>query len=279
VEKFPVLPSVRKFCRKKYRAFVGLSKKGPVWRAMSWCGSVASRFGVRGVVAVAGESALDGKPTVPTSVKAHSVTSSSASVKWTVVKSSTYGKDTSVLSIRGGVLKEWETAFDGAESSFALKGLQPGTAYDCRVQATNSKGASEFATASFTTKLISGPDGWVQGPGYRWRQSQAEVEVVLDIPPGTGPRDLSFVLLKKSIAFALKGEGEGGGSPPALLSGDFFAPVDKEETFWELQKAPSGQQMEVLLTVSKEKPALWPCVVVGHPCVDIDYAKMKPKSE
>jgi len=183
----------------------------------------------------------------------------------------------------------WMTLIEGhSECELLLKPLVPGTEYEARVRATNSKGSSPWRTIAFTTKrkpLLLHNGAGDEGPAYRWLQSLNEETISVicyGLPAHTKARNIevTFKPTKLRVAAVL---------PPAaqtLLDGDLFAAIVPNDSMWELKDAADGEGRELHLTLAKlvtrkaaEKDApLWPQLLKTHPEIDMSKVKRAEKS-
>ena len=176
-----------------------------------------------------------------------------------------------------------------------LKPLLEGTSYEVRVRATNSKGSSDWKTASFVTKqkplLVdaaanSGVGGMAggSGPGYKWMQSLKDQGLHVTIgplPAHTKARHIDVSFRPGRLAVSAFGQ--------SLLDGELHAAIQPDECSWELKDEPgdgTGRELHVQMLkfvdlASKkggDKEPLWPMLVKGHPEVDTSTVKREDKS-
>merc|ERR1719291_1155397 len=139
-----------------------------------------------------------------------------------------------------------------------------------RVRAVNSKGQSEWCEGRFRTKQVAVGNGG-SGPGYVWSQStddDCDLLVKVPVPQGTRARQLKVVVKKESLDISLNGQ--------AVVVGQLFNTVKPDDVEWELI---DGCELQITLlkdfTGSASPVYIWPCLLRGHPQVDVSGIKRK----
>lgn len=269
---------------KQARWMKRMSGRGPIFWALAWVHRVSVRVGRK----VYG-SKLDVLPLAPKALGTETRGAVKAKLKWLPTPSSSYSTEAYEVHIRPRVLadggddeKGWVKLVDDlSEVELLLKPLQPGTEYDVRVRAVNSKGASEWRECAFTTKdqpklSADGERAGGAGPGYTWAQHLKDESLVVTLgalPSSTRGKQLDVKVLPGSLEVRRDGE--------VLLSGELFAGVKHEDVEWELADASGsggGRELQISL-VKSGKPGgpFWPHLIKGHPEIDISTLKRKEK--
>jgi len=271
--------------RKQLRWMSKMSMRGPIPGFVRFC----RRQYVRAKRKYHGD-ALDVLPLAPTAVGPTARMTKGASLKWLVKPHSDYSMEAYEVQVRpapsagagGGDEPEWTTAAEAvAETKYALGDLEPDTEYAVRVRAHNSKGRSEWCTASFRTKQQPVDQGGT-GPGYTWNQSgkkAQDVVLVVPLPAGTRAKQLSVTVKPAALTIAL--QPASGGAKEALVAGELYAAVKHDDIEWEIgDAAGGGDGKELKLTMQKlaAAHAFWPCVVKGHPEIDMSSLKKEQMS-
>lgn len=111
------------------------------------------------------------------------------------------------------------------------------------------KQLNEFTGRSELQPAVDGTDGVAKAEeGYSWTQTDEDIEVVVPLPAGATPKDVSVKYLSKSLEVKCQKE------PMVVLS--LFARVDPDGCTWTYDR--SGDQTNLVITMEKADPASWP---------------------
>ncbi|KAI9299100.1 CS-domain-containing protein [Neoconidiobolus thromboides FSU 785] len=103
------------------------------------------------------------------------------------------------------------------------------------------------------------------GPGYKWRQTLKEVEVVIPLEKGKRARDLNVQIKLKGIKISYK-QGD-----QVLVEGELFNKLNMEESTWSIEDS------DLVLSLEKFNPIeWWESVIIGHPKIDV--SKIEPEN-
>ena len=181
-------------------------------------------------------------------------------------------------------------ADDVAGDELILPSLIEDLAYEARVRSVNSKGASNWIKCSFRTKQmpLTSDDGHRaggHGPGYTWMQHLKDETIVVTVgplPAGTRAKMLDVKVTPTALSIKVLG----GSTTVAPVEGELFKEVKADEIEWELNdikgENSSGGARELILTLIKAGKLgdgpFWPCLIKGHPDVDVSGLKREEKS-
>lgn len=103
---------------------------------------------------------------------------------------------------------------------------------------------------------------------YVWTQQLADLQVMVDVPPGTKGRDLTVVIENRKLKVGLKGQ-------TPLIDGELHKKVIVDDSFWTLES--DGGTKQVSISLQKENTMeWWKCVIKGDP--EIDTTKVQPEN-
>jgi len=274
---------------KQLRWMRRMSGQGPIF----WAFARINRLTVRVSRKLYGDK-LDVLPKAPSALGTTARGATRAVLKWIPQPTSQFSTETFEVELRHAL----KTAADGtplAEAEWVtltseltldeleLKPLTADIAYEARVRAVNSKGASEWRTVEFATKQapVKSEDGQRAGgygPGYTWQQNLKDDALHVTIgplPAGTKAKTLEVTVMPTHITAKRLGA--------ELLSGDFFGNVSSEDVEWELKDVPGGdgtRELHVTLTKTGKTAGtgpFWPQLLKGHPEVDVSGLKRVEK--
>ena len=269
---------------KQARWMKRMSGRGPIFWALAWAHRMSVRVGRKMY-----GTKLDVLPLAPKALGTETRGAVRAKLKWLPTPSSSYSTELYEVHIRPRALangddehKGWvKLADDLSEVELLLKPLQPGTEYDVRVRAVNTKGASEWRECAFTTKdqpvlSADGERAGGAGPGYTWAQHLKDESLLVTLgglPSSTRGKQLEVKVLPGSLEVRREGS--------VLLSGELFGGVRHEEVEWELTDASGksgGRELSISL-IKSGKPGgpFWPHLLKGHPEIDVSTLKRKEK--
>ena len=92
---------------------------------------------------------------------------------------------------------------------------------------------------------------------YKWSQSHNEVEVQVDLPPGTKAKQLNIVMRPKNLKIQIKGEDK------PLVDGELDNKIKPDDSFWTIE---DGQRL--ILTFVKATETIWKTVILGDKEID-----------
>jgi hypothetical protein len=97
-------------------------------------------------------------------------------------------------------------------------------------------------------------------PNYSWVESDGELEVRVELPPGTPARDVEYSLTKSSVKIGLKGKSS------ALVQGQLKGAVAIDGSFWTIDEEKDGSRALFLRLekVAYEEGMGWRGVVKGE---------------
>lgn len=96
-------------------------------------------------------------------------------------------------------------------------------------------------------------------------QTLGELEIRLQVPPGTSGKDLTVLIKKKALTVGLKKQ-------DPLLDGELPKDIKVEESTWTLD-----DNKEVVIHLEKiNKMEWWSQIILGHP--SIDTSKIQPEN-
>lgn len=90
--------------------------------------------------------------------------------------------------------------------------------------------------------------------GWRWIQSDSDVEVTVALPDGTTKQRLNVTIGRLSLRVALKDDP----TSPLVELKRLYAPVSVDESTWTLGSESSGPHVQV--TLEKEEAKTWPLI-------------------
>ncbi|KAI7870842.1 HSP20-like chaperone [Spinellus fusiger] len=100
---------------------------------------------------------------------------------------------------------------------------------------------------------------------YTWKQTLQDVSVAIPVPKGTRGRDIDFVIKKKYIKVALKGQ-------PTILEGELCKDILVDDSTWTIDN-----QQEILVHIEKSNQMTWwENVVTTAPKIDVQ--KIQPEN-
>uniref|UniRef100_A0A7S1U7F9 Nuclear migration protein nudC n=1 Tax=Phaeomonas parva TaxID=124430 RepID=A0A7S1U7F9_9STRA len=103
---------------------------------------------------------------------------------------------------------------------------------------------------------------------YTWTQQLGDLQVLVEVPPGTRSRDLSITIAARKLKVGLKGQ-------PPLIDGELHKKIIVDESFWTLED--DGGKKTVNIAMQKENQMeWWKCVVKGD--AEIDTRKVQPEN-
>ena len=255
---------------KQWRWATRVSQKGPIF----WLGAWTHRCAVR-LARKVGPDACDVMPQQVTALGTARRGCDFVVLQWIPNRTSTFSSEAYELHLRettsaGQEGGGWVPQKDGLSTcELRVSQMRPATAYDARVRACNSKGAGGWRVAHFTTKQPASNGGGA-GSGYTWIQAlgpEGTIGLTIDLPAGTRSKQLDVSVTPSTLRINLDGE-------VTLVSGTLHAPVDPDETTWEICDASSGgRQLQLSLTKSDRKGPYWPCVLRGE--VEVDTSQLK----
>ena len=103
--------------------------------------------------------------------------------------------------------------------------------------------------APTTRHIFQAADG---KPVYSWDQTISEVNIFVDVPPGTRSKDISCTIGSNHLCFGLVG------NPPFLDMG-LSGKVKVSESYWTIEDG----ELHIALTKSLEGET-WPSPIQGH---------------
>lgn len=251
-----------------------LSQAGPVFRF----GAFVWRWVARGLRAALGDR-LDGTPVKPTKLVV-SPRLAGAGVRWNLVQSSILSQDRAVvetaqqLGLDPGAELAWTEAYAGAADSCDVELKLPWRACQVRVCSENTRGRSDWVIVKPFYCLQSPVDG-TGGLGphgtYSWKQSDVELELTVPLPALAAPAKEFSVTIKKTALRVAHGP-----TGTSFVDGKLRNVVEPEDSFWEM--SGKGDDRRLVVTLCKKEPGgTWPCVVVGHPLIDVGELRAKER--
>jgi len=267
---------------KQLRWMRRMSSQGPIF----WIGARVQRLWVRLLRAVYGDK-MDRPPGTPTQIGLTYRTSKAATIKWHPAPRSIYSSEKYELQMRlsdpeivelikqsdkGEELADWISLDSKLEpSELKAAPLQPDTAYEARVRAVNSRGASDWVTVGFHTKQTA-VDGGGSGPGYTWKQHTKDdtLTLVVPVPAGTRGKQVGVHVMPTTLKLTLNDE--------PLVEGGLFGTVKSSDIEWEMvEEGGGGKQVVLTLAKTEKDKPFWPQLISGHPEVDVRGLKRDPK--
>merc|ERR1711998_139775 len=100
---------------------------------------------------------------------------------------------------------------------------------------------------------------------YRWTQTLPDLDVFVDVPPGTRAKQLNVEIKHKHLTIGFKGQ-------PPMIDGDLHQKVNLEDSFWNLE---DNKLLSLHLTKFNQME-WWKCVIQGDQ--EIDTQKIEPES-
>lgn len=266
----PQAAPVRRFFKKHTNWFTRLSKQGPVFRLFGMIYRVTKRLAARVLRGLNGDK-LDVPTVKPVALGATRTGVDRIELKWMPAPYHWLSKEWYQLDVKDG--GDWQTLSTSDTSSFTHTGLKPGGKHTYRIQAVNSKGASQPLIKEVYTKQYP-VDGGGKGDGYTWTQDGKTVTVHLQAPEGTRSKDLIVRCMPSELSVTHKSAGL------TLLSAPLTDLVHTDEMEWELCDSQDGRSLSI--TLFKQKAAmksseLWRSAFKGHPPIDTAYIKFEPK--
>jgi len=86
--------------------------------------------------------------------------------------------------------------------------------------------------------------------GWRWTQSEEEVEITVSLPEGTAKGGISVTISRSSLRIALKAD-----SANPLIDVKLLHPVCAEDSTWTMGSDAKGPHVQV--TLAKEQEQMW----------------------
>ena len=111
-------------------------------------------------------------------------------------------------------------------------------------------------------------EGMSTGNQYTWSQTDGEVEVVLQIPHQWKLDELVINLQPTTLSITHTPSGE------TVLDGELFGKVMKDDSTWQLE--PGELTMMLEKVDDSKKQDRWPCVIAGHPEIDLNARAHRP---
>jgi hypothetical protein len=90
--------------------------------------------------------------------------------------------------------------------------------------------------------------------GWRWSQTESDVEVLVALPEGTTKDGISVVINRSSLRIILKANS----SKPLLDIRKLYFPVNTDESTWVMGSDAKGPHVQV--TLEKEQEQTWPYI-------------------
>merc|ERR1712196_621030 len=87
--------------------------------------------------------------------------------------------------------------------------------------------------------------------GWRWTQTESDVEILVTLPEGTTKAGVSVVFNRTSLKVALKSDP----SNPLLDAKKLFHPVAADECTWVMGSDERGPHLQI--TLEKEQEQMW----------------------
>eukprot|EP00036_Acanthoecidae_sp_10tr_P007549 CAMPEP_0182922446 /NCGR_PEP_ID=MMETSP0105_2-20130417/4803_1 /TAXON_ID=81532 ORGANISM="Acanthoeca-like sp., Strain 10tr" /NCGR_SAMPLE_ID=MMETSP0105_2 /ASSEMBLY_ACC=CAM_ASM_000205 /LENGTH=389 /DNA_ID=CAMNT_0025060063 /DNA_START=204 /DNA_END=1373 /DNA_ORIENTATION=- len=253
-----------------------LSKKGPVFRAMAWffrrLADVARAAGLAGW--------LDGPPLPPEGVRVSPMVGSTK-VAWCVPHTGLLSEELCIVEAAqvtptGSADPKWTEVFhqpcDGDEAECTVPLPLPWRLCRVRLAIVNSRGRSDWVSPPDFHCIqppTDGTGGYGPEKAYRWSQTDTELEVRLGLPKEcTGAKDLAVAIKRTTVEVTTLANDH----RTVLFGGTMQQPLDPVSSFWELTGEAGSK--ELLLTLCKLRGGVtWPCVLRGHPQIDIHAAR------
>merc|ERR1711998_386265 len=98
---------------------------------------------------------------------------------------------------------------------------------------------------------------------YRWTQTLPDLDVYVDVPPGTRAKQLNVEIKHKHLTIGFKGQ-------PPMIDGDLHQKVNLEDSFWNLE---DNKLLSLHLTKFNK---WWKCVIQGDQ--EINTQKIEPEN-
>ena len=92
---------------------------------------------------------------------------------------------------------------------------------------------------------------------YSWAQTAFDVSVQIEIPEGTGAKDLDIKMQPKHLFVKIKSSGK------VLVDGDFPEKIKVEDSFWSVE-----DKKFINITMDKAYEAIWKSLIVGDHEID-----------
>mmetsp|Transcript_42155 Transcript_42155/g.68280 ORF Transcript_42155/g.68280 Transcript_42155/m.68280 type:complete len:328 (-) Transcript_42155:89-1072(-) len=141
--------------------------------------------------------------------------------------------------------QKWSAAGLVENVDFSLEDLTPGALWMRRAVPENLELQKSLRPEEHEAAQASGADKPASGEadGYSWQDQGEELEILLQVPEGTGKKDVKVEFKRQEIR-VLK---------PAPLSLKLFAAVEIDGCSWTM-----GGPGQVIITLEKDSKAAWP---------------------
>lgn len=269
---------LREEVRKQLKWMKKMSYRGPIF----WALARAKKLSVRASRRFYGDK-MDVMPKAPLVAGMSTRGAERATFKWVPASKSSFSVERFEIEIRATAPKlpddeepvesmPWvslgaDFEVDGDAGTLPMHPLRPETAYEARVRAVNSKGASDWVGTSFRTKqkpVISEDEDWAGGvgPKYTWGNHRKlnTLQLLVPLPAGTRAKQLKVHVRPTALSVSM--------GATELMNGEFYANVSPDETDWELRDAADGARELVMVFVKADKKSdapFWPQLLKSTP--------------
>ena len=250
--------------KKVKRWFVDMSKKGPLYS--TFIGMIRLILQILIQCNVLESKDWFSKPQKVTSFRVESETAKSIVLRWTVEKKKEkfYDPWTYQVQIKTLSGKTWKDIYCGCNT----RCIHPisNEKGETRVRVKNITGFSEWSEIQpFESSQIPVKQGGY-GPNkiYQWDQNSKFVHIRISLSLQTRSKDIDIGYDSTKICVSLKRD--------VLFQGKFYDKVKSESEPWTLDSDENGRVVNLFLEKkyrSKRRVDLWPCVLKGHPKIDM----------
>ncbi|KAF9924902.1 hypothetical protein BGZ65_008079 [Modicella reniformis] len=103
---------------------------------------------------------------------------------------------------------------------------------------------------------------------YKWKQTLIEVDVSIEVPKQTRPKDLIVDIKANYLKVGFKGQ-------TPIIDGPLHRAIKTEDSAWTLIDQSSGKELNIQLEKFKGTE-WWKCVIEGH--AEVDTTKITPEN-
>ena len=206
------------------------------------------------------------KPNDVKTLNVESETCKALVLRWSEVEETFYDPISYEVEIQRLSTKKWEQIYSGTNTELIYSRLKSAEKGFARVRVWNSEGKSKWSkSVAFETRQTPVKQGGF-GPNkvYKWDQNSRLVNVQIPLPANTKSRDVDLRYDSKTIFMSLKRD--------VVFQGTFHEKVKSDSPSWTIDDDGDGRVINLFLekqTRSKRRVDLWPCLLKGHPKIDM----------
>uniref|UniRef100_A0A6T6N0E7 CS domain-containing protein n=1 Tax=Rhodosorus marinus TaxID=101924 RepID=A0A6T6N0E7_9RHOD len=121
-------------------------------------------------------------------------------------------------------------------------------------------------SSSKTDKLVPNAGNGGETDKYKWTQTLGDLNVGIKFPVLPNKKSVSCIIEESRVSVGVVGQ-------DPILSGELFAKVNADESFWQLDRDESTLE---LYLEKQNKMEWWKSVVKGEP--ELDTTKVEPEN-